>query len=134
MDLFLDTSFSCESFAVIERVRAGILRGKADEVAGKIGLTDKEMAPILNMSERTLHRLRPDALLDTNSSERLLLLEQLLAHGLDVFDGRLDVLGRWLRTPLSELHQQTPLTILDTTTGFGMVHNVLGRIEHGIYA
>jgi putative toxin-antitoxin system antitoxin component (TIGR02293 family) len=134
MDLVSDARFARESFAVIEQVRAGIQRGKVDEVAGKIGLTDKEMAPILNMSERTLHRLRPDALLDNNSSERLLLLEQLLVHGFDVFDGRLDILGRWLRTPLSELHQQTPLTILDTTTGFGMVHNVLGRIEHGIYA
>jgi putative toxin-antitoxin system antitoxin component (TIGR02293 family) len=134
MDLVSDIDFPRESFAVIEQVRAGIQRGKVDEVASKIGLTDKEMAPILNMSERTLHRLRPDALLDNNSSERLLLLGQLLVHGFDVFDGRLDILGRWLRTPLSELHQQTPLTILDTTTGFGMVHNVLGRIEHGIYA
>ena len=134
MDLILDTNFSQNSFEVIQRVRSGVLRGKADEVARKVGLTDKELAPILNLSERTLHRLRPDALLDNNSSERLLLLEQLLSHGLDVFDGRSEVLGRWLRIPLSELHQQSPLTLLDTTTGFGMVHNVLGRIEHGIYA
>jgi uncharacterized protein (DUF2384 family) len=34
----------------------------------------------------------------------------------------------------SELHGQSPLTLLDTTTGFAMVHTVLGRIEHGIYA
>ena len=134
MDLVLDTNFSRDSFEVIQQVRLGVQRGKADEVARKIGLTDKEMAPILNLSERTLHRLRPDALLDNNSSERLLLLEQLLSHGSDVFDGRMDVLGRWLRIPLSELYQQSPLTLLDTTTGFGMVHNVLGRIEHGVYA
>lgn len=134
MDLVLDANFSRDSFEVIQQVRSGVQRGKADEVARKIALTDKEMAPILNLSERTLHRLRPDALLDNNSSERLLLLEQLLSHGLDVFDGRADVLGRWLRIPLSELHQQSPLTLLDTTTGFRMVHNVLGRIEHGIYA
>jgi putative toxin-antitoxin system antitoxin component (TIGR02293 family) len=134
MDLILEMGFSRDSFEVIQQVRSGVQRGKADEVAAKIGLTDKEMAPILNLSERTLHRLRPDSLLDNNSSERLLLLEQLLGHGLDVFDGRADVLGRWLRIPLSELHQQAPLALLDTTTGFGMVHNVLGRIEHGIYA
>ena len=134
MDLILEKGSSFDSFEVIKKVRSGIQRGKADEVAGKVGLTDKEMAPILNLSERTLHRLRPDALLDNNSSERLLLLEQLLGHGIDVFDGRADILGRWLRIPLSELHQQAPLTLLDTTTGFGMVHNVLGRIEHGIYA
>ena len=124
MDLILEKGSSFDSFEVIKKVRSGIQRGKADEVAGKVGLTDKEMAPILNLSERTLHRLRPDALLDNNSSERLLLLEQLLGHGMDVFDGRADILGRWLRIPLSELHQQAPLTLLDTTTGFGMVHNV----------
>ena len=134
MDLVLDTDFSRDSFEVIQQVRSGVQRAKADEVARRIGLTDKELAIVLNLSERTLHRLRPDALLDNNSSERLLLLEQLLVHGLEVFDGRSAVLGRWLRTPLAELREQSPLKLLDTTTGFGMVHNVLGRIEHGIYA
>jgi len=134
MDLVLDTGFSHDGFEVIQQARSGVERGKADEVAHAIALTDKELARILNLSERTLHRLRPDALLDNNSSERLLLMDQLIHHGLDVFDQRADVLGRWFRTPLSELHGQSPLTLLDTTTGFAMVHTVLGRIQHGIYA
>lgn len=92
------------------------------------------MARILNLSERTLHRLRPDSRLDSNASERLLLLEVLTKHGLDVFDGRTDLLGRWLHGPLPELRRQAPVTLLDTTTGFRMVHTVLGRIEHGIYS
>ncbi|QMU30547.1 type II RES/Xre toxin-antitoxin system antitoxin [Adhaeribacter radiodurans] len=134
MDLLLGTSGASDSFAVVEQARAGVARGKADELAHQVGLTDKEMARILNLSERTLHRLRPEALLDNNASERLLLLKSLLRHGLSVFDGRADVLGRWLRVPLSELRRQAPLALLDTATGFGMVHAVLGRIEHGIYA
>jgi len=134
MELRFETISTGDGFAVIQQARAGVERGKADEVAQQVGLTDKEMARILNLSERTLHRHRPEALLDNNASERLLLLEGLLHHGLDVFDGRADVLGRWLRVPLSELRQQSPLTLLDTATGFGMVHTVLGRIEHGIYA
>ena len=36
------------------------------------------------------------------------------------------------RVPLPELRRQTPVSLLDTVTGFGMVHTVLGRIEHGI--
>ena len=123
-----------DGFAIVEQTRAGLLRAKADEVARPVGLTDKEMARILNLSERTLHRLRPDARLDSNASERLLLLEVLIRHGLDVFDGRADVLGRWLYGPLPELRQQAPVALLDTTTGFSLVHTVLGRIEHGIYA
>ena len=92
------------------------------------------MARILNLSEPTLHRLRPDAHLDSHASERVLLLEVLIKNGLDVFDGRAAVLGRWLHDPLPQLCQQSPVALLDTTIGFSRVHTVLGRIEHGVYA
>ena len=134
MKFVMDAEWTGDSFAIVEQTRAGVSRAKADEIARPIGLTDKEMARILNLSERTLHRLRPDSRLDSNASERLLLLEVLVRHGLDVFDGRAEVLGRWLHGPLPELRRQAPVALLDTTTGFGMVHTVLGRIEHGIYA
>ena len=134
MELSINAEWSGDGFALVEQTRAGLSRAKADEVARPLGLTDKEMARILNLSERTFHRLRPDARFDSNASERLLLLEVLIRHGLDVFDGRTDVLGRWLHGPLPELRQQAPVALLDTTIGFSLVHTVLGRIEHGIYA
>lgn len=134
MELLLENHASSDDFTLVDQARTGVERGKADELARKVGLTDKEMARILNLSERTLHRLQPQVLLDSNASERLLLLEGLIRHGLDVFDGRVEVLGRWLRVPLTELRRQAPLSLLDTVTGFSMVHAVLGRIEHGIYA
>ena len=67
------------------------MNAKADDVAGRIGLTDREMARILTVSERTFHRISPDSRLDSNASERLLLLEALIWQGLVVFDGRADV-------------------------------------------
>lgn len=134
MEFVAEISSSDSGFGLVEQARTGVLRAKADEVARLVGLTDREMARILNVSERTLHRITPDARLDSNASERLLLLEALIRHGLDVFDDRADVLGRWLRVPLTELRRQAPVSLLDTLTGFGMVHAVLGRIEHGIYA
>ena len=134
MELVMDAQWTGDGFAIVEQTRAGVSRARADEIARPIGLTDREMARILNLSERTLHRLRPDSRLDSNASERLLLLEVLVRHGLDVFDGRAEVLGRWLHGPLPELRRQAPVALLDTTTGFGMVHTVLGRIEHGVYA
>ncbi|WP_461042262.1 type II RES/Xre toxin-antitoxin system antitoxin [Spirosoma harenae] len=134
MELILETGSTDSGFNLVEQARTGVYRSKADEVAALAGLTDREMARVLNLSERTLHRIQPSARLDSNASERLLLLEALIRHGLDVFDERPEVLSRWLRVPLPELRQQAPLTLLDTVTGFGMVHTVLGRIEHGIYA
>lgn len=88
---------------LIRQARQGVLRRRVDEVAQLVGLTDKEMARILNMSVRALHGKADSELLSLSASERLLLLERLVQHGLSVFDGRADLLSRWLRTPLPEL-------------------------------
>lgn len=88
---------------LIQQARQGVLRRRADEIARLAGLTDIEMARILNMSVRGLHGKGAGEQLNLAASERLLLLEQLVQHGLTVFDGRAELLGRWLRTPLPEL-------------------------------
>jgi putative toxin-antitoxin system antitoxin component (TIGR02293 family) len=119
-------------YALIDQSRQGVLRSEVDPVAQLGGLTDIEMARLLNMSVRNLHRLKLDDRLGRDASERLLLLINLLQHGLDVFDDDAETLAEWLRYPIRELNNQTPLHLLDTTTGFGLVDDVLGRIEHGI--
>lgn len=119
-------------YALIDQSRQGVLRSEADRVAGLAKLTDIELARILNMSVRNLHRLKVDDKLARDVSERLLLLTNLLEHGLSVFDTDSETLADWLRTPIRELNSQSPIQLLDTTTGFGLVDDVLGRIEHGI--
>jgi len=88
---------------LIRQARHGVLRQRVDEIARLVSLTDKDMARILNMSVRSLHGKSNTELLTLAASERLLLLERLVQHGLAVFDGRADVLARWLHTPLHEL-------------------------------
>lgn len=119
-------------YTVIDKSRQGVLRLEADKVAALVGLTDLEMARILNMSDRNLHRIKPHDRLSRDASERLLLLTNLLQHGLAVFDEDAQTLADWLHAPIRELNAQSPLQLLDTTTGFGLVDDVLGRIEHGI--
>lgn len=119
-------------YLVIDKSRQGMPRAEVDKIAGIIGLTDKEMARILNMSERNLHRLKPEDRLARDASERLLLLTNLLRHGFDVFDNDAETLADWFRTPLRELNDQSPVQLLDTATGFGLVDDVLVRIEYGI--
>jgi len=88
---------------LIQQARKGVVRRRVDEIARLVGLTDIDMARILNMSVRSLHGKGANEPLNLAASERLLLLEQLVQHGLHVFDGRAELLGRWLRTPLPEL-------------------------------
>lgn len=121
-------------FALIEQAQQGVSGQRIDQLAQFIGVSLKEMAPLLQVAERTLHRFRQEGHLDKHASERLLLLENLTAHGLLVFDGRADAFANWLRYPLRELNGQTPLQLLTTISGFGLVDDVLTRIEYGVYS
>jgi uncharacterized protein (DUF2384 family) len=105
--------------SIISQARQGVLRRRVDEVARLVGLTDKEMACILNMSIRGLHGKATAARLSLAASERLLLLERLVQRGLAVFDGRTELLARWLRTPLAELayRPDTDLSLEVTASG-----------------
>lgn len=105
--------------SLISQARQGVLRRRVDEVARLVGLTDKEMARILNMSIRGLHGKATASRLSLAASERLLLLERLVQQGLAVFDGRAELLARWLRTPLAELayRPDTDLSLQVTAPG-----------------
>ncbi|CCH02717.1 hypothetical protein FAES_4718 [Fibrella aestuarina BUZ 2] len=125
---------SLSPFSLVQSSRQGQLRAEVDEVAALVGLTDKEMAYALNMTPRNLHRLTADQRFGVDASERLLLLRNLLLHALDTFEGRKSTVLTWLRTPIRELANQAPLQLLDTVTGFGLVDDVLGRLDYGLPA
>lgn len=88
---------------LIRQARQGVLRRRVDEVAKMVGLTDKEMARILNMSVRGLHGKQATDALTLAAGERLLLFENLAQRASAIFDGRAELVSRWLRTPLAEL-------------------------------
>jgi putative toxin-antitoxin system antitoxin component (TIGR02293 family) len=121
-------------FGVISQARQGVPRSLVDDLSKMVGLTDNEMAHILDMTPRNLHRIQPDKLLGTDASERLLLLKNILIHAMDTFDGRRAVVLSWLRTTIPELNHQSPLQLLDTVTGFELVDDVLGRLDYGLLA
>ena len=121
-------------FGVVSQSRSGVLRDMADEVATLVGLTDNEMAYILGMTPRNLHRLTPVQRFSTVASERLLLLKNIIIHALDTFDKKPNIVLQWLRSPIRELNDQSPIQLMDTVTGFGLVDDVLGRLDYGLPA
>ena len=87
---------------IILQARQKLPRSRVDEVATLGGLTKKEMALVLGLTERSLYNQHQGDL-SVPLSERLLLLEKLFHHGLAVFDGLEPAFYQWLRTPLAEL-------------------------------
>lgn len=121
-----------DPFLLIEKTREGLTKDDADALAEVYGLTDREMANILNLSERTYHRYKEEARLDVSASDRLLQLKKLLQYGEEVFEER-EKFKRWMRRPLRSMYGEAPLALLNTITGMKIVETALGRIEHGVY-
>lgn len=136
----LTSAASVTGVQFVQQVRAGLPATEAQqqvrELAIRLEVTLGEMAGILATAERTFARqLGADkaTALTKAQAERLLLLQLLAAHGLDVFENQRKF-NRWLRRPLPVLQQQSPLQLLDTVTGFRIVDQLLGRMEHGVYS
>lgn len=172
-----------EANDIIRQAQRKVSRGLVDEVSALSGLTKKEIASLIGLTERALFKT-PKSDFSILVSEHLLLLKQLFNHGLAVFDHRKKALTNWLRTPLPELaspqtgffpvspptppppleqmtarepydlmaysiqHNKqpdltelmderrpypTPVSLLNTSTGVGLVDDVFTRIEAGVY-
>lgn len=122
-----------DGFSLIATLDQGLAGSRIDPLVNQLGVSLKELASLLGVAERTLHRFRKAPLLDRSIAERIVLMEALVRHGLDVFDGEQAVFSRWLRYPLGELNQLPPLHWLTTATGIRLVDEVLTRIDYGVY-
>ncbi len=118
---------------LIQQSRHGLPVFKIESYMNKYGLTLKEIAAILNLSERTLQRYDSSDVLSKESSDRALHLQRLYERGEDVF-GSLDKFKRWMKSPILAFNNNNPITYLDTIFGFELIEQELGRIEYGIFA
>lgn len=168
---------------IIRQAQQKVSRDLVDEVAVLSGLSKKEIASLIGLTERAIFKTTKGEF-SILISEHLILLRDLFEHGLFVFDQNKKVFTQWLRTPLPELatpqtgyfpassstspkplaemstkagpydlmettrkrNQRasesttplrpypTPLSLLNTSTGVGLVDDVFTRIEAGVYS
>lgn len=137
MDIATSNSSGSEitlsAIQLIRRSRQGLAGSDTSRIAGQLGVSDKEMARLLNLSESTYYRRAKAGRLDAATSERLLLLARLATYGAEVFQDK-DKFNRWLRRPLRVLANESPLDLLDSPTGVQLIEDILGRIEYGVFS
>jgi len=126
-------SLSLTALQLIDQSRQGLIGTQAGYIASLLGVTDKEMARLLNQSVATFHRQAKAGRLDAATSERLLLLGRLANYGATVFQDQ-GKFTRWLGRPLRLLGDRSPLDLMDSSTGVQLVDDILGRIEHGVFS
>jgi len=117
---------------IIEAVSAGLPASALDDLL-RAGLDLGEIARVVGVSERTLHRKRERGaagFLDVAESDRAIRLARILAEA-DRYIGNHEKALRWLRTSNLALGDRVPLDLLATEPGVEMVRQSLVTIAYG---
>ena len=118
---------------VIAESKHGIRGRDLQEIQEKTNFSNEDWSRFLQVAWRTIQRYRKDnTIIDSASSERALLMAQLVERGREVF-GDEKRFKMWLDSPSFALGGTPPMDLLDTTTGMRMVSAELTRIEYGVY-
>jgi putative toxin-antitoxin system antitoxin component (TIGR02293 family) len=103
-----------------------------DELA-RHGYSEQELWDLV-VPKRTLARRRSaKELLTVEETDKALRLKRIATLAEHVF-GDPAKAQRWMRKPKRSLKGETPLAYLASENGARVVEEMLGRIEHGIYA
>lgn len=120
-------------FDLLNLARKGVSKKAIVSLAKQISLTIQELAGIMHISERTLQRYTPATLIRTEHAEKAIELARLYQRGTEVF-GTMDNFNDWMKTPNYTLNGEAPLSLLDTSIGFELILQTLGRIEYGVFS
>lgn len=118
---------------VIARLEEGFPFKFLDNFRRSTDLPMETIAEAVRIPPRTLSRRRAEGRLRPDESERLLRVSTVFEKAVALFDGDRDGALQWLRSPQRGLGGQTPLDFARTEVGAAEVHDLIGRLEHGVY-
>jgi putative toxin-antitoxin system antitoxin component (TIGR02293 family) len=125
--------FFMDNFEKVDLVKKGISKRSFEHFKAIAGLDYFQFAELLSVARNTLINKKGDETFSVDISEKLVALAEVYTHGISVFETT-DVFKRWLQKPNRALGGVSPFSLLNTQYGRHEVHNVLGRIEWGVYS
>ena len=120
------------SAVTIETVPEGLSTDIFKTVAANLEMTDRQLAGVLKIPDRTLDRRLKHGVLSPEESDRLARVAKILQRAHEVF-GNAEKARGWMNTRLAAFEGETPLQRTDTSLGASQVEDVLGRIDYGVY-
>jgi putative toxin-antitoxin system antitoxin component (TIGR02293 family) len=121
-------------FDIISLSNEGITKASLDALIGHIGISKKAFSEnILDASVKTLERKKSTDKLDKHTSSLVIEIAKVVEHAIEVFENK-EKMKKWLNTPNRALNNMKPVDLFYLPTGLGMVNDILGRIEEGVYS
>jgi len=122
------------SSELIRQVGRGFSYQALLALESRSGIDLQRIASIIGIPPRTLARRKSSGRLTSDESEKLLRLSAVFEQALDLFEGDRPAAMQWLTTPKNALENETPLHYSRTELGAREVENLMGRLEHGVFA
>lgn len=97
----------------------------------RFSLTQKQMASLLGLSDKTLFNLLKKDMLDVATSDRFLLVQSIFQEGVEALMSE-QTFRQWLEKPHTYFNRRTPLEMMATINGAEAVRDELIRTKHGI--
>jgi len=113
-------------------IRAGLPYDTIEMISRRLNNPVKSMLAIVGIPQTTYNKKKSEnSLLDSRNTELVILINELIDYGLEVFNNEEEKFQRWLKKPNLSIGGNAPESMLDTVTGINEVKFSLNRLEFG---
>lgn len=114
-------------------INRGIPKSSVNAFSKNLDIPLTSIAPMLNMSYKTLTRKEDAEILESAVSSQLYEIASVYAKAIEIFQDQ-EKVARWFNKENKALKGERPFALLNTITGIKLVNEVLGRIQEGVYS
>jgi putative toxin-antitoxin system antitoxin component (TIGR02293 family) len=119
---------------ILRRVKRGLTFSALLRFQKNSQFSTTELADLVSIRMRTLHRRREQGRLEPDESDRLLRVSRVFGRALELFEGNAEGARRWFHTPAKALGGERPIALAATALGSREVEALIDRLEHGVLA
>lgn len=134
--VFRRLGLSNDRAQLVKQIHRGFGVVVVEKLADELRVSQQTVLKITKIAPATLTRRRrsTSGLLSSEESDRVYRVAAAYRSALQLFEGDADSARRWLNEPAKALGGDSPLQHLDTEAGAAEVHDLIGRLEHGVYS
>lgn len=133
-DLWQDLGITARGPELYEAIHRGLHFGIYDHLAHATGLSKQDLAKVVDIAPATLQRRSKAGRFNKDESDRFYRLAHLLDSAVELFEGDADGARRWIASPVKGLGGVRPVDMIATYAQTEAVFDLIGRLEHGVFA
>jgi len=117
-----------------EALRHGLPYSVFSKLSSLSGVDKKTLAMVTVIAPATLQRRAKAGRFNQDESDRLYRFAEVLKAASDLFEGDMPEATKWLNYPVRGLGGRRPMAMLATSAETEAVLDLIGRLEHGVFA